>query len=249
MRNLALVAVLAMVAGGAFVFGQPATTVPAAGTTVGTAAATAPAASAPASAPSAFKTEKERIGYAIGLQIGSKLKGVDVDGAALAAGVKDASTGAKQQMSDEELREAVMALQKQMMAAHETATAANQKKGEDFLTENGKKEGVKTTASGLQYKVIKSGNGKTPKATDTVSVNYRGTLTSGKEFDASNGKPVSFPVNRVIPGWTEALQLMKEGDKWMLYIPSKLAYAERGAGEDIGPNETLIFEVELLKVQ
>lgn len=126
-----------------------------------------------------------------------------------------------------------------------------QQKGEDFLKENAKKEGVKTLPSGLQYKVIKEGAGKTPKATDTVVVHYRGTLIEGKEFDSSykRGEPAEFPVNRVIAGWTEALQHMKEGAKYMLYIPSKLAYGERGAGGDIGPNEALIFEVELLRVK
>jgi FKBP-type peptidyl-prolyl cis-trans isomerase FklB len=147
------------------------------------------------------------------------------------------------------MMEAMKSLQKQMMAAEQAAGEANLKAGEAFLAENGKKEGVKTTASGLQYKVIKSGTGKTPKAEDTVSVNYKGTLISGKEFDASNGEPVTFKVNGVIPGWTEALQLMKEGDKWMVYIPSKLAYGENAPGGPIGPNETLIFEVELVSVK
>lgn len=124
-------------------------------------------------------------------------------------------------------------------------------KGEAFLKENATKEGVKTLPSGLQYKVIKEGTGKSPKATDTVSVHYRGTLINGTEFDSSykRNAPAEFPVNRVIRGWTEALQLMKEGSKWMLYIPSNLAYGSRGAGGDIGPDETLIFEVELLKVK
>lgn len=192
--------------------------------------------------PGAFRTDAERAGYAIGLQLGKNLGGAEVDGAALAAGIKDAGSGAKPRMTEAEIEAAMMALQKQVMEA-------KQKQGETYLTENGKREGVKTTASGLQYRVIKTGNGKTPKASDTVSVHYKGTLTNGQEFDASGATPVSFPVNRVIPGWTEALQLMKEGDKWELVIPSKLAYGERGAGGDIPPNSTLVFEVELIAVK
>jgi FKBP-type peptidyl-prolyl cis-trans isomerase len=124
-------------------------------------------------------------------------------------------------------------------------------KGEEFLKENATKEGVKTTSSGLQYKEVRPGTGKSPKATDTVEVHYRGTTLDGKEFDSSYARKetISFPLNRVIPGWTEGLQLMKEGGKTMLYIPSRLAYGERGAGGAIGPNETLIFEVELIKVK
>jgi FKBP-type peptidyl-prolyl cis-trans isomerase len=125
-------------------------------------------------------------------------------------------------------------------------------KGEKFLHENASKEGVKTTPSGLQYKIVKEGAGKSPKATDTVLVHYRGTLLDGTEFDSSykRNEPISFPLNGVIPGWTEGLQLLKEGGKAILYIPSKLAYGQRGTpGGPIGPNETLIFEVELLKVQ
>jgi FKBP-type peptidyl-prolyl cis-trans isomerase FklB len=212
-------------------------------------------ADAPAAAPAAASTqtssmtEKQKIGYAIGLQVGSKLKGIEVDSAALAAGVKDAASGAKPQMSDKEIVEAMQALQKQFAAAQENLAKENQKAGDAFLAENAKKEGVKVTASGLQYKVIKSGTGKTPKADDTVSVNYKGTLISGKEFDASE-EPVTFPVKGVIPGWTEALQMMKEGDKWMVYIPAKLAYGEHPQpGGPIGPNEALIFEVELLSVK
>ncbi len=124
-------------------------------------------------------------------------------------------------------------------------------KGEKYLAENAKKEGVKTTASGLQYKVLKEGEGKTPKATDTVQVHYRGTLLDGTEFDSSikRGEPAEFPLNRVIKGWTEGVQLMKEGSKYQFVIPPQLAYGDRGAGGPIGPNETLIFEVELLKIR
>jgi FKBP-type peptidyl-prolyl cis-trans isomerase FklB len=200
-----------------------------------------------------LKTEKEKMAYSLGLQIGENFKGLDLDTPALAAGIQDAATGAKPQLTDKEVEEALTALKRIAMAKADVEQSVvgdtNQKAGDAFLAENGKKEGVKTTASGLQYKVLKAGTGKTPKATDTVSVNYRGTLISGKEFDASHGQPVSFPVNRVIPGWTEALQLMKEGDSWELYIPAKLAYAQRGAGPDIGPNSVLVFQVELLEVK
>jgi FKBP-type peptidyl-prolyl cis-trans isomerase FklB len=149
----------------------------------------------------------------------------------------------------------MMSLQKEMRAkqeeANKNAGEKNKKEGEAFLAENKKKDGVKITPSGLQYKVIKAGTGKKPKATDTVLVHYRGTLIDGTEFDSSarRGQPLSIKVNQVIPGWTEAMQLMEEGAKWELYIPSNLAYAERGAGQQIGPNATLIFEVELISVQ
>jgi len=125
-------------------------------------------------------------------------------------------------------------------------------KGEAFLQENAKKDGVKTTPSGLQYKVLTEGKGKSPKATDTVTVNYRGTLLDGTEFDSSykRGEPISFPLNRVIPGWTEGVQLMKEGAKYQFYIPANLAYGKQGTpGGPIGPDETLIFDVELIKVR
>ncbi|MDQ6623557.1 MAG: FKBP-type peptidyl-prolyl cis-trans isomerase, partial [Verrucomicrobiota bacterium] len=128
---------------------------------------------------------------------------------------------------------------------------ANQAKGEKFLAENKSKEGVKTTPSGLQYKVLKEGSGASPKENDTVVTNYRGTLIDGTEFDSSykRNEPATFPVNRVIKGWTEALQMMKPGSKYQLFIPATLAYGERGAGGNIGPNETLIFDVELVEVK
>ena len=138
------------------------------------------------------------------------------------------------------------------MAAKQNAEGGkNLKEGEAFLDENKKKEGVTTLPSGLQYKVLKSGAGKTPKATDKVTTHYRGTLIDGTVFDSSydRGEPTTFPVGGVIRGWTEALQLMKEGDKWQLYVPAQLGYGERGAGGKIGPNTTLLFEIELLKVE
>ncbi len=127
----------------------------------------------------------------------------------------------------------------------------NASEGEKFLADNGRRKGVTTTASGLQYEVLKAAEGAKPTATDSVSVHYHGTLVSGKVFDSSveRGEPATFPVNGVIPGWTEALQLMPVGSKWKLFIPAKLAYGERGAGQDIGPNSTLVFEVELLKIE
>jgi FKBP-type peptidyl-prolyl cis-trans isomerase FklB len=153
------------------------------------------------------------------------------------------------------MKEVMMQFRQQLMQkVHAQAKVdgeKNAKSGETFLAENAKKEGVKTTASGLQYKVVKSGTGKTPKADSKVKVHYHGTLANGEVFDSSveRGEPVTFAVNQVIAGWTEALQLMKEGDKWQLVIPSKLAYGERGAGGKIGPNAVLIFDVELLEIQ
>jgi FKBP-type peptidyl-prolyl cis-trans isomerase FklB len=197
---------------------------------------------------------KKKASYAIGLDIGSSFKNnaIEVDGAALAAGIADAIAG-KPGMTEEEMQKTLMAFQQEMQAKAQVRQKEqadkNQKAGDAFLAANGKKEGVKTTASGLQYKVIKTGAGRTPKATNTVRTHYHGTLVDGTVFDSSvkRGEPVEFAVNGVIPGWTEALQLMKEGDKWQLFIPAKLAYGERGPGP-IGPNAALIFEVELLSI-
>lgn len=142
-------------------------------------------------------------------------------------------------------------LKEKQTAAIKNIGEANQKAGEAFLADNAKKTGVVTLPSGLQYKIIKQGDGKIPTESDTVECNYRGTLIDGTEFDSSNriGKPVQFKVGSVIPGWQEALKLMPAGSKWQLYIPPQLAYGERGAGREIGPNSTLIFEVELISVQ
>jgi FKBP-type peptidyl-prolyl cis-trans isomerase FklB len=204
-----------------------------------------------------LQSQKDKVSYSIGVNVGSNLKmqSVDVDPDIVAQGIKDALSGSKLLMTEKEVAETLMNLQKDLIAkqAEERKKAAekNRLEGENFLAENKKKEGVVTLPSGLQYKIIKEGTGKTPKLTDTVVVNYRGTLISGKEFDSSykRGEPSTFPVNAVIPGWTEALQLMKEGSVWQLFIPSNLAYGERGAGNVIGPNEVLIFEVELISVK
>ncbi len=199
---------------------------------------------------------KQRASYAIGLDIATNLKAreIDLDPKALAAGIADALAD-KPALKPEEMREILMKLQQEMMAKGETKNKAdsekNQKAGDAFLAENGKKDGVKTTASGLQYKVIKSGSGASPKKNDSVKVHYHGTLIDGKVFDSSvqRGEPVTFQVDGVIPGWVEALQLMKVGDKWQLFIPAKLAYGERSPDPGIGPNAALVFEVELLGIE
>jgi FKBP-type peptidyl-prolyl cis-trans isomerase FklB len=200
---------------------------------------------------------KDKVSYGIGLNIGKDFKeqGIDIDVNLLARGIKDSLAGSEPALTEPQMKEAFEAFQKEVVAKQEVkakeSADKNLKAGEAFLAENAKKEGVVTLPSGLQYKVIEEGSGKTPKASDTVTVNYRGTLIDGKEFDSSykRGEPATFPVSGVIAGWTEALQLMKEGAKWQLVIPPGLAYGEKGAGPVIGPNSTLVFEVELIKVQ
>jgi len=202
-------------------------------------------------------TLKDKVSYGIGMNIGKdfKTQEIDIDVDLLARGIKDALAGGEMLLTEDQVREAFETLQKDLIAKQESKSKElaekNKKEGETFLAENGKKEGVVTLPSGLQYKVIEEGSGKTPTASDTVTVNYRGTLIDGSEFDSSykRGEPASFPVGGVIAGWTEALQLMKEGAKWQLVIPSDLAYGERGAGPVIGPNATLVFDVELIKIQ
>ena len=204
-----------------------------------------------------LKDKKDRLSYALGLDVGNALKrqSVEINNDIFMQGVKDALSGGKKLLTDDELRETMTAFSKEMATKQAEATKKlaekNKKEGEAFLAENKKKEGVKTLPDGLQYKVITEGKGGSPKATDTVTVNYRGTFIDGKEFDSSykRNQPATFAVNGVIPGWTESLQMMKEGSKWELFIPAKLAYGERGAGGVIGPNATLIFEVELLSIK
>jgi FKBP-type peptidyl-prolyl cis-trans isomerase FklB len=204
-----------------------------------------------------LKDDKEKVSYSIGLDIGNTFKrqNMDINVDVLLAGMRDALAGKTPLLNEEQVKETMTAYSKTLMEAQANkAKEAGKKNGEigqKFLEENKTKEGVKTTASGLQYKVLKEGSGTPPKETDMVETHYRGTLISGKEFDSSykRNEPTTFPVNRVIKGWTEALQLMKPGSKYQLFIPAELAYGERGAGGDIGPNETLIFEVELLSVK
>src|SRR5579862_982562 len=220
------------------------------------AAAPAPAAQAPASG-SAFKTQKEKLSYAIGMEMGKgvKTQGLDVDPSILEQGLKDALSGAKAQMSDDEIKQVITSLQQEIrqkqMQAQETAAAENKTKGEAYLAANAKKDGVVALPDGLQYKILTAGQGKKPLESDTVMCNYKGTFVDGTEFDSSAqaGKPVPFEVKNVIPGFKEVLQLMPVGSKWQVVVPSNLAYGERGAGGVIGPNATLIFEIELVSIE
>ena len=202
-------------------------------------------------------TLEQKSGYAIGLKIGAQLAAAkdSLDADALTLGVQDAIAGTKPRLSDEEIQEAGLAFQKKVLAKQkekaEKTLATNLKVGKQFLEANKKKEGVVTLPSGLQYKIIKAGTGATPKASDTVVTHYTGKLLNDQVFDSSvqRGEPATFPVSGVIAGWTEALQLMKTGAKWELYIPADLAYGERGAGQMIEPGSTLIFEIELLDIK
>jgi len=206
---------------------------------------------------SSLDNDQQKISYSIGTDIGKNLKRgmYEIDMLALSQGIRDALNEKELLLTDAEVREMLNLYRKESQAAIKKIKTEqgekNMTEGPKFLEENKAKEGVVILPSGLQYKVITEGTGKSPKATDKVKVHYRGTLINGKEFDSSfkRNQPAEFPVNGVIKGWTEALQLMKEGSKWELYIPSDLAYGARGAGGDIGPNATLIFEVELLEVK
>lgn len=215
------------------------------------------AAATPAQMPTAITTEKQKIGYAIGAQIGAQLAMTkdDVDRQAVIMGINDAMNGTKLKMEDQAMQEAKMAFQQKMQAKAQKEvqelSSKNKAEGEAFLAANKQKEGVITLPSGLQYKVLKEGTGDIPTAQDTVVTDYTGTLINGKVFDSSiqRGQPATFPVSGVIPGWTEALQKMKVGSKWQLVIPSELAYGERGAGQMIAPNSVLVFELELHEIK
>lgn len=204
-----------------------------------------------------LKTEKDKVSYGIGVSIAKNFKkqGIDVNVDILSRGLKDELAGAKLLISEKEMAQVLMAYQNQMrqkmIEARKKAGEANKKEGEAFLAANKKKPGVVTLPSGLQYKILEKGKGKKPKADDTVIVHYRGTLINGTEFDSSirRGQPITVALAKVIPGWREALPLMPMGSKWQLFIPPNLAYGERGSGKDIGPNATLIFEVQLIGIK
>ena len=217
----------------------------------------APEDAANADGGAAISTDAQRMGYSLGASMGRQFRNdkLQVDADALARGVREGFTADKLALTDEEVTAGMQQLQKshseRMQAEQKAAADKNLAEGEAFLKDNAAKEGVVTTESGLQYKIVTAGEGPKPGAEDVVKVHYRGTLIDGTEFDSSykRGEPVTFPVGGVIPGWVEALQLMPVGSKWELYIPSGLAYGPGGAGNQIGPNSALKFEVELLSIE
>lgn len=220
-------------------------------------AAKKPATAAKTAAPLTLKTQKEKFSYALGMKMGANMhkQSVPVDAAIFSRGLRDGLAGGKTLLTDEEAQAAITAVQKDLQQKQQEkmqqAAESNKKEGQDFLAANKGKPGVVTLPSGLQYKVEKEGTGPKPTASDSVVCNYRGTLINGTEFDSSykRGQPATFPVSGVIKGWTEALQLMPVGSKWQLFVPSELAYGDHGAGADIGPGATLMFEVEVLSIQ
>lgn len=203
-----------------------------------------------------IRDENDKISYSVGHQIGGDFKrqGVDLKSDLVVQGMRDAVQGTKPLLTPEEMNKTLVELKRKVTAAQQEerkmAAGKSRAEGEAFLAENAKKEGVVTLPSGLQYKILKEGTGASPQVTDNVTVHYRGRLIDGTEFDSSHkrNQPATFRVSGVIPGWTEAIQRMKPGAKWQLFIPAKLAYGDRGTGSAIPPNSALIFEVELLKV-
>lgn len=199
-----------------------------------------------------LNTDKQKFSYAVGLQVGQSLlrQGIDLDPEAFSLAVKDVVTGQQPRLSMDELKQVLQTEQKHLLAKQAEEAKKNAAAGRKFLAENKKKEGVVETRSGLQYKILKKGNGKQPTKDSTVTVNYRGTLIDGREFDSSarHGKPATLQVNKVIKGWQEVLPMMHVGSKWRIFVPPQLAYGNRGAGQVIGPDETLVFDIELLKV-
>lgn len=216
------------------------------------------------SASTTIKDDKDKVSYSLGVDIGRTLQRLqlDLNQDALSKGITDVLGNKPMAMTDQELQQTLQAFQQKMMQKQQEAMSKKQEEmkavaeknkadGKKFLDDNAKKADVKTTSTGLQYKVIKEGKGDKPKDTDVVETNYRGTTIDGKEFDSSakHGSSFSFPVNGVIKGWSEALKMMPVGSKWELYVPSDLAYGDEGYGEDIAPGSTLVFEVELLSIK
>jgi len=201
-----------------------------------------------------YTTQKEKLSYALGVQIGNNMKSQglsDLDAKVIGEAIADVLKGGKLKLTNEEMQAAVNTYQQEMDKQRLAEANAAKAKGEKFMAENKKRKEVKTTDSGIQYEILKEGSGDKPKATDQVTVHYHGTLIDGKVFDSSvnRGQPATFPLNGVIKGWTEIVQLMPVGSKWKVVIPPQLAYGENGAGGAIGPNETLIFEIELLEIK
>jgi len=230
---------------------------PAAGTQKAPAAKPGQPAKPKSQSPLVLKTDKDKVSYALGMNLGANLKrdSIDIDTAILVRALKDTVAGGKTLLTESEARAALTQLQtvvrNKQMEKMKVAGEANKKEGDSFLAANKTKDGIVTLPSGLEYKILAQGTGPKPAATDTVVCNYRGTLINGTEFDSSykRGQPATFPVTGVIKGWTEALQLMPVGSKWQLFLPAGLAYGERGPSPEIGPNSTLVFEVELLSIQ
>jgi FKBP-type peptidyl-prolyl cis-trans isomerase len=226
-------------------------------TTSKTTTAAKPHTAAASKAPLVLSTQKAKVSYALGMNIGASLKGqpVELDPDVLARGLKDVLTGGKTLLTDDEVKtvltQAQNELRQKQQAKMQQEGEANKKAGEAFLAANKVKEGVVTLPSGLQYKVLTAGSGPKPTATDSVVCNYRGTLVNGTEFDSSykRGQPVTFEVDKVIKGWQEALPLMPVGSKWQLVVPADLAYGDHAMSPELGPNSTLIFEVELLSIK
>ncbi len=246
MKKLLAVSVVTLVCVSAVVLAQPAG--------ADKPAATQPAVAATQTQPSPFKSEIDKVSYAIGVNIarGMKQQIPDVNTDLLSEGIKEGVAG-KAKLNEQEVMQTLMAFSQTMRARQEAKQAEqgkdNKEKGEAFLAKNAKEEGVKVTPSGLQYKVVKEADGPKPKATDIVEVKYKGTLIDGTEFDSSKDQTVTFPVNGVIKGWTEALQMMPVGSEYKLFIPSDLAYGDRQAGPQIGPNSTLTFDVTLVGIK
>ncbi|WP_207060818.1 FKBP-type peptidyl-prolyl cis-trans isomerase [Motiliproteus sp. SC1-56] len=213
-------------------------------------------ASAPLAQAAELGSDEQKVSYIMGLDVGTRMEGLgyELDQEAFRQGLMESAKNSERTLTNEEIQQAMQGAQQRYQQRQQEAQQAqakeNQAKGEAFLAANSERDGVVTTASGLQYKILEAGEGDKPKASDTVQVHYRGTLIDGTEFDSSysHGGPATFPLNGVIPGWTEGLQLIAEGGKAELYIPAELAYGARGMGPVIGPNSTLVFEVELLDI-